>query len=161
MPHLDLSIPGSSYGLERFQEKWTRFSVRKRDQIRERFQEKWTWFSVRKRDQNRNLEHCHESINLGKALGRFGHERDRKKTTVMNIGEAAQLSNLPVKTIRYYEDIGLVKAKRRDNGYRDYDENHVHKLKFIQRARGLGFSIVECRNLISLYEDKKARKCGC
>ncbi len=89
------------------------------------------------------------------ALGHFGYGRDRKKTRAMNIGEAARWSNLPVKTIRYYEDIGLVKAKRRDNGYRDYDENHVHKLKFIQRARGLGFSIEECRNLISLYEDKK------
>ena len=73
----------------------------------------------------------------------------------MNIGEAAQRSSLPVKTIRYYEDIGLVTADRRSNGYRDYDETHVHKLKFIQRARGLGFSIDECRSLLSLYEDKR------
>ena len=73
----------------------------------------------------------------------------------MNIGEAAQRSSLPVKTIRYYEDIGLVTADRRSNGYRDYDETHVHKLKFVQRARGLGFSIDECRSLLSLYEDKR------
>ncbi len=73
----------------------------------------------------------------------------------MNIGEAAALSGLPTKTIRYYEEAGLVApAARGDNGYRRYSEQDVHRLRFLQRARGLGFSIQECRELLSLYEDK-------
>ena len=73
----------------------------------------------------------------------------------MMVGEAAQRSGLPTKTVRYYEEIGLVVAKREDNGYRVYDEADIHKLRFLQRARGLGFTIEECRNLLSLYEDKR------
>ncbi len=72
----------------------------------------------------------------------------------MNIREAAGRSGLPVKTVRYYDDIGLVTADRRENGYRDYDSVDVHKLQFLQRARTLGFSIDDCRALLSLYEDK-------
>jgi len=72
----------------------------------------------------------------------------------MNIGEAATRSGLPAKTIRYYEDIGLVHASRRENGYRDYGERDVHKLGFLSRARRLGFSIAHCRQLLSLYEDQ-------
>lgn len=72
----------------------------------------------------------------------------------MNIQSAARLSHLPVKTVRYYDDIGLVEAARQENGYRDYDESHVNKLIFLGRARSLGFSIDECRQLLSLYEDK-------
>jgi Cu(I)-responsive transcriptional regulator len=72
----------------------------------------------------------------------------------MNIGQAASRSGLPAKTIRYYEDIGLVTAARRANGYRDYDETLVHKLQFVQRARSLGFAIEDCRSLLSLYEDQ-------
>lgn len=72
----------------------------------------------------------------------------------MNIGHAARRSGLPPKTIRYYEDIGLVRPARRANGYRDYDDGDVHKLRFLQRSRNLGFSIEECRQLLSLYEDK-------
>ncbi|TNE57523.1 MAG: Cu(I)-responsive transcriptional regulator [Alphaproteobacteria bacterium] len=71
----------------------------------------------------------------------------------MNIGEAAERSGLPPKTIRYYEEIDLVIADRRENGYRDYSDVHIHKLSFLRRARGLGFSIPECRLLLSLYED--------
>lgn len=71
----------------------------------------------------------------------------------MNIGQASKISGLPAKTIRYYEEIGLVKADRRDNGYRDYGETHVHKLSFLKRARNLGFAVEECRSLLSLYED--------
>lgn len=71
----------------------------------------------------------------------------------MNIGQASELSGLPAKTIRYYEEIGLVKADRKDNGYRDYNDTHVHKLGFLKRARNLGFAVEECRNLLSLYED--------
>ena len=71
----------------------------------------------------------------------------------MNIGEASTNSGLPAKTIRYYEDIGLISPDRTDNGYRDFSETHMHKLAFLSRARGLGFSIEECRTLLSLYED--------
>ena len=72
----------------------------------------------------------------------------------MNIGQAAEKSGLPPKTIRYYEDIGLVTPGRRANGYRQYDPPEIHKLAFLQRARGLGFSIDDCRTLLSLYDDK-------
>jgi Cu(I)-responsive transcriptional regulator len=72
----------------------------------------------------------------------------------MNIGVVARKSGLPAKTIRYYEDIGLVKADRKPNGYRDYSEEHLNILRFLARARSLGFSIAECRQLLSLYQDK-------
>tara|TARA_R110002167_G_scaffold58377_14_gene165469 strand:+ start:83 stop:481 length:399 start_codon:yes stop_codon:yes gene_type:complete len=72
----------------------------------------------------------------------------------MNIGEAAALSGLPPKTIRYYEDIGLLRPARAANGYRDYERTDTHKLAFLARARSLGFSIEECRTLLSLYDDK-------
>ncbi|WP_163267946.1 Cu(I)-responsive transcriptional regulator [Chelativorans alearense] len=72
----------------------------------------------------------------------------------MNIGAAAEHSGLPAKTIRYYEDIGLLRASRAMNGYRDYTSDDVHRLKFLQRARSLGFTVEECRQLLSLYADK-------
>lgn len=72
----------------------------------------------------------------------------------MNIGQAAAKTGLPPKTIRYYEDIKLVKPDRAQNGYRDYHDKDIHRLAFVQRARSLGFSIDECRLLLSLYEDK-------
>jgi MerR family copper efflux transcriptional regulator len=73
----------------------------------------------------------------------------------MNIGEAARASGLPPKTIRYYEEIGLVHSDRRDNNYRDYSETALHNLRFLQRGRALGFSIEDCRQLLSLYGDKR------
>jgi len=73
----------------------------------------------------------------------------------MNISTTASLTGLPAKTIRYYEEIGLVEPRRSSNGYRQYDEEQVHRLAFVQRARSLGFSIDECRELLSLYEDKQ------
>ncbi len=72
----------------------------------------------------------------------------------MNIGEASERSGLPAKTIRYYEDIALVAPERADNGYRDYSSSDVHRLRFLHRARNLGFSIDECRLLLSLYSDR-------
>lgn len=73
----------------------------------------------------------------------------------MVIGEAARLSDMSAKTIRYYEDIGLVlPASRTQSGYRDYSDREVHTLQFLNRARSLGFSVKECRELISLYEDQ-------
>lgn len=74
----------------------------------------------------------------------------------MNIGDAARASGLPTKTVRYYADIGLVNpAARQGNGYRDYGDPEVHKLRFVQRARGFGFSIDDCRELLALYEDRE------
>lgn len=72
----------------------------------------------------------------------------------MNIGAASEHSGLPVKTIRYYEDIGLVRPARSENGYREFLDSDLQRLKFLQRARSLGFSIEECRELLSLYEDR-------
>lgn len=71
----------------------------------------------------------------------------------MNIGQAAQGSGLPPKTIRYYEEIGLLRPARRANGFRDYGDKDVHELRFVARARGLGFSVEECRHLLELYRD--------
>jgi len=72
----------------------------------------------------------------------------------MNIGEAADASGLPPKTIRYYEEIGLIRPRRDTNGYRAFGSGDVHKLAFLARARALGFSIDECRALLGLYEDE-------
>ncbi len=70
------------------------------------------------------------------------------------IGKVAKQTGLSTKTIRYYEEIGLVKPERSDNGYRCYSALDVRRLQFLQRSRVLGFSIDECRQLLSLYEDK-------
>ncbi len=72
----------------------------------------------------------------------------------MNIGEAADASGLPAKTIRYYEEIGLIRPRRDANGYRAFAPRDVHKLAFLARARALGFSVEECRALLGLYEDE-------
>lgn len=74
---------------------------------------------------------------------------------VMNISAAAKASGLPVKTVRYYADIGLVPAPARSEaGYRTYDEAAVRKLVFMRRARAFDFSIEECRELLGLYQDE-------
>jgi len=72
----------------------------------------------------------------------------------MNIGQAASASGLPAKTIRYYEEIGLIRPLRDTNGYRAFREGDVHKLAFLSRARALGFTIEDCRALLGLYEDE-------
>ncbi|WP_439156173.1 Cu(I)-responsive transcriptional regulator [Yoonia sp.] len=72
----------------------------------------------------------------------------------MNIGQVAEQTGLPAKTIRYYEDIGLVTPKREANGYRVFTQTDAHKLAFLARARALGFSIEDCRNLLALWEDR-------
>ncbi len=72
----------------------------------------------------------------------------------MNIGEIAKRSNLPTKTIRYYEEISLIQPKRDANGYRNFEETDLHKLVFLARARSLGFNIEDCRHLLALFEDK-------
>lgn len=72
----------------------------------------------------------------------------------MNIGEAADRSGLPSKTVRYYEQIGLVRPRRSNNNYRSYGERDVHELRFVAKARSLGFSVEECRHLLSLYRNR-------
>lgn len=72
----------------------------------------------------------------------------------MNIKEVAERAGLPAKTIRYYEEIGLIRPLRGANGYRAFRESDLHKLAFLGRARGLGFTIEECRRLLALYEDR-------
>ena len=72
----------------------------------------------------------------------------------MNIGDVARKAGLPPKTIRYYEDIGLIKPLRDTNGYRAFRDSDIHKLAFLGRSRALGFTIEDCRNLLALWEDK-------
>ena len=71
----------------------------------------------------------------------------------MNIGEVAKMAELPIKTIRYYEEIGFIQPKRSANGYRSFRVSDVHKLAFLGRSRSLGFSIDDCRTLLQLYEN--------
>ena len=71
----------------------------------------------------------------------------------MKIGEVAESSGVPAKTIRYYESVGLIPAaERADNGYRAYRENDVRTLRFIQRARSLGFSVEGVGELLPLWQ---------
>ncbi|MEO9230878.1 MAG: Cu(I)-responsive transcriptional regulator [Devosia sp.] len=73
----------------------------------------------------------------------------------MQIGQAAKASGLSAKMIRHYEAIGLVPAAdRRDSNYRDYDRADMHRLGFIRRARDLGFSMGEVRDLLRLWSDE-------
>ena len=75
-------------------------------------------------------------------------------TASANISEAARQTGLPAKTIRYYEEIGLIRPARAENGYRVFGPAQMHELAFTARARALGFSIEECRALLALYRDK-------
>ena len=73
----------------------------------------------------------------------------------MNIGKASKLSDLTVIAVRYYDNIGLVKPHQNiSSGYREYNDEDVLKLKFVGKARKFNFSIDECRELLSLYENK-------
>jgi Cu(I)-responsive transcriptional regulator len=73
----------------------------------------------------------------------------------MNIGEVAERTGVPAKTIRYYEEIGLIGSPARgENGYRAYTDEAVHTLRFIASARHLGFTVEQCRDLLALYRDK-------
>ena len=73
----------------------------------------------------------------------------------MNIGTIAERTQVPAKTIRYYESVGLIqRADRRENGYRSYSERDVDILNFIQRSRSLGFSVKKVGKLLALWYDR-------
>jgi MerR family transcriptional regulator, copper efflux regulator len=72
----------------------------------------------------------------------------------MNIGTTARQTGLPPKTVCYYKDIGLLAADQAANGYRDCTSEDVHRLRFVQRSRSLGFSVEKRRRLLSLHTDR-------
>ncbi|MBV8653065.1 MAG: Cu(I)-responsive transcriptional regulator [Alphaproteobacteria bacterium] len=74
----------------------------------------------------------------------------------MKIGAVAKATGIPAKTIRFYESVGLLEAPARSDGnYRVYGERDVATLRFVQRARGLGFSIKEAESLVALWHDRQ------
>lgn len=75
---------------------------------------------------------------------------------IFNIGQAAARSGVSAKMIRHYESLGLLPAVRRtDAGYRQYGDKEVHTLRFIRRARALGFSMAEIAALLKLWQNKR------
>jgi Cu(I)-responsive transcriptional regulator len=76
----------------------------------------------------------------------------------MNIGDVARQSGLSAKMIRHYEAIGLLPAAARtESGYRVFTPSDLHTLRFIQRARSLGFSLSEVMELVSLWQNRRRR----
>lgn len=74
----------------------------------------------------------------------------------MNIGEAAKLSGVSAKMVRYYESLGMLPAvARTGSGYRQYGDKEVHTLRFIRRARDLGFSMAEIAELLKLWQNQR------
>ncbi len=74
----------------------------------------------------------------------------------MNIGDAARRSGVSAKMVRYYESLGLLRpVARTDSGYRQYSEAEVHTLRFIKRARDLGFSMAEIGELVGLWQNRR------
>jgi MerR family copper efflux transcriptional regulator len=77
-------------------------------------------------------------------------------TQSLNIGEAAARLGVSAKMVRHYESLGLLpKVRRTDSGYRQYGESEVHTLRFIRRARDLGFSMAEILELLKLWQNRR------
>jgi MerR family copper efflux transcriptional regulator len=75
---------------------------------------------------------------------------------MMNIGEAASASGVSAKMIRHYEELALLPAARRtESGYRQYEQNDVHTLRFIRHSRDLGFSLAEIAELVGLWRNRR------
>ena len=75
----------------------------------------------------------------------------------MLISEISKKLRITTRAIRHYEDIGIIKSKRLDNNYRYFDDLNVDKLKFLARARNLGFTLEECKELIVLFQNDKRK----
>ena len=80
---------------------------------------------------------------------------EAKEKGFHNIGEAAQLTGVSAKMIRHYEQIGLLPAAGRTfAGYRIYGDNDLHRIRFIKRARSLGFPVKQIETLLGLWDDR-------